>query len=134
MLSELLSNGIFSRFKGKVGNEDGVAGGAQVVSKRLGAVLTLRGRSFGLGEVDIDSAAVNLGLVHSLVGLDAVGAIDKLDVAISAAMSVLIQTMIAKVDLPFGTTRVTISNNSNARQLPKALKFASKPFFIDVVR
>lgn len=134
MLSELLSNGVFSRFEGKVGNENGVAGRAQVVTEGLGAVLTLRGRSFGLGEIDVDSAAVDLGFVHSLLGLDAIGAVDKLDIAISAVMSVLIQTMIVLMELPFGTARVTISNDANGRQLSKALEFASEPFFIDVVR
>lgn len=42
--------------------------------------------------------------------------------------------MIARVELPFGTARVTISNDSNARKLPKALEFASEPFFVDIVR
>lgn len=87
MLSKFLSNGVFGSFEGKVGNEDGVACWAQVVSKRLGAVLTLRGRGFGLGEVDIDSAAVDLGLVHRLLGLDAVDAVDKFDVTISSNVS-----------------------------------------------
>lgn len=88
MLSEFLSDCVFSRFEGKVGDKYGVAGWAQVVSEGFGAVLTLRGRSFRLGEVDIDGAAIDLGLMHSFLSLDAVGGVDKLDVAISSDVSV----------------------------------------------
>ena len=87
MLSKFLSNGVFSRFKGKVSDEDGVAGWAQIIPEGLGAVLTLRGRSFGLGEIDIDRASVDLRFMHSLLGLDAVSGVDKLDVAVSSNVS-----------------------------------------------
>lgn len=125
MLSKLLSNSVLRSFKGKVGNENSVASRAQVVSEGLGAVLTLRRRGLGLGEIDINGTAVNLRFMHSLLSLDAIGAIDKFNVAISAGMSVFFQIMVADFELPFGTASVTISNDSNARQLPKALKFAS---------
>ena len=88
MLSELLSNGVFGSFKGKIGDKDGVAGRAQVVSEGLGPILTLGRRRLGLGEVDIDGAAVDLGFVHSLLRFDAIGAVDELDVAVSTAESV----------------------------------------------
>ena len=115
MLSKFFSNSVFGRFKGKIGNEDGVAGRAQVVSEGLGPILTLRRRRFGLGEIDIDGAAVDLGFVHSLLRLDAVDAVDELDVAVSTAVSVSTQKMVAEVDLPFGAASITISNNSNCR-------------------
>ena len=115
MLSELLSNGVFGRFKGKIGDEDGVAGRAQVVSEGLGPILTLGRRGFGLGEIDIDGAAVNFGFVHSLLRLDAIGAVDKFNVAISTRMSVSTQTIIAGAELPFGAAGITISNDSNCR-------------------
>ncbi len=134
MLSELLSNGVFGGFEGKIGNEDGIASRALVVSKVLGAVLTLGRRSFGLGKVNIDSAAIDFSFVHSLLGLDAIGAVHKLNIAKSAATSALIQIMTAEEVLPFGTAGVTISNDPNARQLPKALELTCEPFFIDVVR
>ena len=134
MLSKLLSNHVFSRFEGEVGNEDGVAGRAQVVSKGLGTVLTLGRRSFWLGEIDIDGATVDLGFMHSLLRLDAVGAIDEFDVAKSTVMSAFIQTMIAEVDLPFGTASITISDDSNSRQLPEGFELASEPFLVDIVR
>ena len=115
MLSELLSNRVFGRFKGKIGDEDGVAGRAQVVSEGLGPILTLGRRGFGLGEVDIDSAAVDFGFVHSLLRLDAVGSVGKFNVAIATGMSVFTQTIIAEVELPFGAAGITISNDSNCR-------------------
>lgn len=87
VLSKFLSNSVFSRFEGKVSHEDGVAGWAQIVPEGLGAVLTLRGRSFGLGEIDIDGASVDLRFMHSLLGLDAVGGVDKLDVTVSGNVS-----------------------------------------------
>ena len=113
MLSELLSNGVFGRFKGKIGDEDGVADRAQVVSKGLGPILTLGRRRFGLGEVDIDGATVDLGFVHSLLCLDAVGAVYEFNVAISTAVSVFTQTMTGEVALPFGAAGITISDDSN---------------------
>ena len=93
MLSKLLANGVFGRLEGKIGNEDGVAGRAQIVSKGLGPVLTLRSRSFGLGEVDVDGAAVDVRFMHSFLRFDAVSAVDEFDVAKSTALSVSIQTM-----------------------------------------
>ena len=90
MLPKLFSNDVFGRFEGEVSNEDGVAGWAQVVSEGLGAVLTLRWRSFGLGEVDIDGATIYLRLMHFPLGSDSVGGVDKLDVAISSNVSVVL--------------------------------------------
>ena len=115
MLSEFLSNGVFSRFKGKIGDEDGVAGRAQVVSEGLGPILTLGRRRFGLGEVDIDGAAVDLGFVHSLLRLDTIGAVDEFDIAITTAVSVSTQIMITEANLPFGAAGITVSNDSNCR-------------------
>ena len=115
MLSEFLSNGVFGRFKSEIGDEDSVAGRAQVVSEGLGPILTLGWRRFGLGKVNIDGAAVDFGFVHSLLRLDAVGAVDEFDVAIPTAVSVTTQITTTEADLPFGAAGITVSNDSNCR-------------------
>ena len=75
--------------------------------------MALGRRRFGLGEVDIDGATVDLGVMHSLLCLDAVGAVDEFNVAISTAVSVSTQTMTGEVGLPFGAASIAISDDSN---------------------
>ena len=84
VLSEFLPHNVFGRFKGKIGNEKCVTCRAHVVSKRLGAVLTLGRSRFGLGEVDIDGTTVDLGFVHSSLSLDPISSVDKFDISKSA--------------------------------------------------
>ena len=86
MLAELFTHSVFADVERKVGNEDSLAGGAERITIGLLAVLTRRGCVFGLGEIDVDAAAINLDFVHLCLSFDAISGIGEFDVAESVVM------------------------------------------------
>ena len=69
VLAESLANALVGGVEGEVANEEGVAGSTALVAELLGAsgtlVLVLLA---GLAEVDVQGAAIEVGVVESLLG------------------------------------------------------------------
>ncbi len=90
MLAEFLSNNIFSCLEGQIGDKNCLGLFADAVAVRLLAIGAARSAAVGLGfgEVDVDGATIELGLVHGLLGFDTIFGIDEFDIAESMMLSV----------------------------------------------
>ena len=90
MFAEFLSNNIFSCLEGQIGDKYCLGLFADAVAVRLLAIGAARSAAVGLGfgEVDVDGATIELGLVHGLLGFDTIFGIDEFDIAESMMVSI----------------------------------------------
>lgn len=105
--AESLADGVVGGVERKVANEQGVARRATLVTKLLGAsgalVLVLRA---GLAEIDVQSPAVEVGVVESLLGSLRLRGVAELDVSETARILERFELNIACRHTPWnGQTR-----------------------------